>query len=114
MRFVWISALKDLRILRRDPFSVLTWVGIPLCIGLLIHVIFGGSGGQAQPQGVLLVADQDDTFASRMLAGAFGSDALGKMFTVEKGGRGGRARAHRSRGRVGAPDRPQRPCRMRF
>jgi ABC-2 type transport system permease protein len=83
MRFVWISALKDLRILRRDPFSVLTWVCIPLCIGLLIHVVFGGSGGQAQPQGVLLLADQDNTFASRMLAGAFGSDPLGKMLTVE-------------------------------
>ena len=92
MRFVWISALKDLRILRRDPFSVLTWVGIPLCIGLLIHLVFGGSGGQAQPQGVLLVADQDDTFASRMLAGAFGSEPWGrcsrsKRWTRRKGAR---------------------------
>ena len=99
MRFVWISALKDLRILRRDPFSVLTWVCIPLCIGLLINLVFGGSGGEAKPQGVLLVADQDQTIASRMLADAFSGDELGKMFTVEKvEAAAGRARIDRGDG----------------
>jgi ABC-2 type transport system permease protein len=99
MRFVWIAALKDLQIVRRDPFSVLSWVGIPLCIGLLMHLMFGGSGGQAQPQGVLLLADQDNTFTSRMLAGAFGGDPLGKMLTVEKvDAAEGRARIDRGDG----------------
>ncbi len=82
MPFVWTAAVKDLRILRRDPFGVLNWVGIPLCIGLLIRLVFGGGG--AKPQGVLLVADQDKTFASRMLADAFESGPLGEMFKVEK------------------------------
>jgi ABC-type multidrug transport system permease subunit len=81
MRFVWISALKDLRILRREPLSLATWVGIPLCIGLLIHLVFGGG---SQPQGLLLVADQDKTFVSGLLAGAFSADPLGKMLTVER------------------------------
>ncbi|HUA63271.1 MAG TPA: ABC transporter permease [Verrucomicrobiae bacterium] len=81
MRFVWIAALKDLRILRREPFSVATWVGIPLCIGMLIQLIFGGGG--AHPQGVLLVADQDRTIASRFLTNAFGSEELGRMIKVE-------------------------------
>jgi ABC-2 type transport system permease protein len=74
-------------------------VGIPLCIGLLMHLMFGGSGGQAQPQGVLLLADQDNTFTSRMLAGAFGGDPLGKMLTVEKvDAAEGRARIDRGDG----------------
>jgi ABC-type multidrug transport system permease subunit len=97
MRFVCTAALKDLRILRRDPFGVLSWVGIPLCIGLLMRVVFGGGG--AQPQGVLLVADQDKTVASRMLADAFGGEALGKMFTVERvNALEGRARIDRGHG----------------
>ena len=29
MRFVWISALKDLRRLRREPVTMLTWLAIP-------------------------------------------------------------------------------------
>ena len=82
MRFVWISVLKDLRILRRDPFSVATWVGIPLCIGLLVRLVFGGGGGQ--PQGLLLIADQDQSIASRLLISAFDSEQLKKMITVEK------------------------------
>jgi len=99
MRFVWITALKDLRILRRDPFSVLTWMGIPLCIGLLINLVFGGSGGQAKPQGVLLVADQDQSIASSFVANAFSGDGLGKMFTVEKvNAAEGRARIDRGDG----------------
>ncbi len=81
MRFVWAAALKDLRILRREPFSVATWVGIPLCIGILIQLIFGG--GDVRPHGVLLVADQDRTVASRLLTNAFSSEGLGKMITVE-------------------------------
>ena len=99
MRFVWVAALKDLRILRRDPFGVLSWVGIPLCIGLLIHLMFGGSGGQAQPHGVLLVADQDDSFASHAIVSAFTSGALAKVFTVEKvDAAAGRARLDRGDG----------------
>jgi hypothetical protein len=96
MRFVWISALKDLRILRRDPYSVATWVGIPLCVGLLIRLVFGGGG---QPQGLLLVADQDNTVASGFLKGAFNSEELGRMLTVEKvDAAAGRARIDRGDG----------------
>lgn len=98
MRFVWVSALKDLRILRRDPFSVATWVGIPLCIGLLMRLVFGGGGG-AQPQGLLLIADRDQTIVSNLLAGAFSNDPLGKMLIVEKvEERTGRARIDRGDG----------------
>jgi ABC-2 type transport system permease protein len=97
MRFVWIAALKDLRILRRDPFSVITWVGIPLVIGLLIHAVFGG--GDSRPQGLLLVADQDNTIASGLLAGSFSNEAVGNMVTVERvDSRTGRERIDRGDG----------------
>jgi ABC-2 type transport system permease protein len=82
MRFIALSAWKDLRILRRDPFSVVIWMGIPLCIGLLMRLVFGG--GDTRPQGRLLVADQDGTIASSLLTGSFSNDPLGKMLTVEK------------------------------
>jgi ABC-2 type transport system permease protein len=81
MRFVWISALKDLAWLRRDPFSTLTWLAIPFCMGLLIHLVF--SGGQATPQGRLLIADSDGTVASNVLSGQFTREPLSKMFVVE-------------------------------
>lgn len=97
MRFIGIAALKELRCLRRDPFSVLTWMGIPLSIALLIHLIFGG--GQAVPQGRLLVADEDNTIVSNMLTGAFSRDPLGKMLTMEKvDAATGRARIDRGDG----------------
>ena len=82
MRFLWIAARKDLAWLRRDPFSSLSWLGIPLCIGLLIHFVFGG--GEPAPQGRLLIADRDNTIASSLIAGQFSRGPLGRMFVVEK------------------------------
>ena len=81
MRFVWTTFRKDLACLRRDPFSTLTWLCIPCCIGLLVHLVF--SGGQATPQGLLLVADLDRTLASNMLTGQFSREPLSRMFVVE-------------------------------
>jgi ABC-2 type transport system permease protein len=82
MRFLWISTRKHLAALRRDPISVLTWLGIPLCIGVLVHLVF--SGGQATPQGRLLIADQDDTIASNLVSNQFSSGPMAKIFVVEK------------------------------
>lgn len=82
MRFVWISALKDLRRLRRDPVSLAMWIGIPLIIATLLIVIFGR--GESMPQGRLLVADQDDSILSSLLTGGFGRGPLAKMVLIEK------------------------------
>jgi ABC-type multidrug transport system permease subunit len=82
VRFVWISALKDLRRLRREPIALAVWVGIPLFIALLLNLVF--AGGAATPQGRLLVVDEDGSFVSSLLAGAFSQGPLGKMFVVEK------------------------------
>jgi hypothetical protein len=57
MRFVFSSALKDLRRIRRDPVTLLTWLGIPLFIAVILVVIFGR--GDARPNGKLLMVDED-------------------------------------------------------
>jgi ABC-type multidrug transport system permease subunit len=81
MRFVWLSAAKELTRLRRDPLSLLIPIGIPLIMAVLMNAMFGG--GNATPQGRLLVADEDNTIASSVLTGAFGRDPLRKMVHVE-------------------------------
>lgn len=81
MRFIWISALKDLRRLRREPVAVLTWLAIPSFISIILTLVFGPGG--AQPHGTLLIADQDHSIGANMLTNAFSQGALGKMLTVE-------------------------------
>ena len=81
MRFLWAAARKDFCRVRRDPFSLATSVGIPLVLVTLVTLVF--SGGQAAPQGRLLVADEDGTLLSQVLTGAFTRDPLSKMFVME-------------------------------
>jgi ABC-2 type transport system permease protein len=81
VRFLWISTVKDLRRLRRDPISIGMWIAIPLVLAVLMNLVFGG--GEATPQGLLLVQDEDKTFASNMLTGAFRSGPLAKMLLLE-------------------------------
>jgi ABC-2 type transport system permease protein len=82
MRFIWTSALKDLRRLRREPVTLLTWLGIPTFVAVILTVIFGP--GEARPHGTLLIVDDDSGFGSTLITGAFGQGPLGKMITVEK------------------------------
>src|SRR6267154_74555 len=82
MRFLWISAVKDLLRLRREPVTLLTWVGVPSLVAILLVVIFGR--GEARPHGTLLIADEDRGIGAMLLAGAFSQGPLGTMITVEK------------------------------
>jgi ABC-type multidrug transport system permease subunit len=81
MRFLWTAVRKDLGRLRRDPLSLATSLGMPLVLVALITLVFGG--GQAAPQGRLLVADEDGTLLSQALTGAFTREPLSKMFVME-------------------------------
>ena len=82
MRFVFTSAVKDLRRIRRDPVMLLTWLGIPTLIALLLVVIFGR--GDANPNGKLLIVDEDRGIGATLLAGAFSQGALDEVVRVEK------------------------------
>jgi len=83
MRFIWISVVKDLRRWRRDPFTLAVWLAIPLALAVLMNVVFGG-GGKPAPRGVLLIDDEDNTFASRVVSGVFHRDPLDQMLTLER------------------------------
>jgi ABC-type multidrug transport system permease subunit len=85
MGFLLTAVLKDLRRLRRDPLAIATWLGIPLVLVILITSVF--SGGQATPQGRLLLADEDKTFLSQALTAAFSREPLSKMLVMETTGR---------------------------
>lgn len=94
MRFLWTAVRKDLGRLRRDPLSLATSIGIPLILVALVSLVF--SGGQASPQGRLLVADEDASFLSQVLTAAFNREPLSKMLVVETTGReDGRRRMNR-------------------
>lgn len=83
VRFFLASAAKDLRRRLADPAALLIWVGIPLTIGVLMSLI---GGGGAPPTAHVLVADEDGTFLSGLVAGAGGSDALGDVLEMEEVG----------------------------
>jgi ABC-type multidrug transport system permease subunit len=94
MRFLWAAVSKDLSRLRRDPLSLATSLGIPLVLVTLVTLIF--SGGQATPQGRLLIADEDGTVLSQTLTSAFTREPLSKMFLMETTARDeGRSRMDR-------------------
>ncbi|MBI1791923.1 MAG: ABC transporter permease [Acidobacteria bacterium] len=82
MRFVWISALKDLRRLRRDPMALAMWLALPVFVAVTMNFVFGRQA--AAPQGRLLVADRDGSFLSGALPGMFNQGPLSRMVLVEK------------------------------
>lgn len=95
MRFVWSSALKDLRRQLRDPVALLFWAGVPALIAVLIVLAFGGREARA-PRVELLVADEDSSFVSRLLIGSFGQTQLFDVIPTNRAT--GRRRLDRGRG----------------
>jgi len=82
MRFLWICALKDLRRLRRDPVTILTWLAIPTFLVIILTLVFGPKG--AQPHGTLLIADQDGGMGATFLTRTFTQGSFVKILTIEK------------------------------
>ena len=72
MRFLVTCARKDLRRRIADPVSLIIWLAIPLFIGGLMSLIFGGGDG-APPRARVLLVDEDASLIGRLLAGAAGS-----------------------------------------
>ncbi len=80
MRFLLSAARKDLLRIRNDWPALLLWIGIPLMVGGLLVLVFGGD---ASPQAKLLVADSDGTLAGRLLIGGFQQGPLADLVVVE-------------------------------
>ena len=82
MSFVVASFRKDISRWRRDWLSMLIWLAMPFTIGGLMTAMVDG-GDDGGPLGELLIADQDDTILSGLIAGAFAQEQLGDMFSVQ-------------------------------
>ena len=80
MGFVLATARKDLLRLRRDWPSLLLWIGIPLLVGGILVLMFGGD---ASPRARLLVADEDESIVGRLVTGGFSQGPLAEIVDVE-------------------------------
>ncbi len=82
MNFLVASVRKDLARWMQDRAAMLLWLGIPFLIGgLLTSMMDGGGSG---PTGTLLIADEDESFISGAIVGAFSQEQLGDLFIVEQ------------------------------
>ena len=79
MAFFLASVLKDLRGWRRDPASLLIWLGLPLFVGGLVTGLMEGG---AQPTGTLLVSDRDGSLVSQAVPRALDA-GLGELLEVQ-------------------------------
>ena len=82
MSFLIASLKKDLARWRQDKTALLIWLGIPFLIGGLITSMI--DSGDGTPTGVLLIADQDESLLSGLVAGAYSQEQLGNLIVVEK------------------------------
>jgi ABC-2 type transport system permease protein len=80
VRFLLSAARKDLLRIRNDWPALILWIGIPLMVGGLLVLVFGGD---ASPQARLLVADSDGSLAGRLLTGGFQQGPLADLVVVE-------------------------------
>jgi ABC-type Na+ efflux pump permease subunit len=81
MRFALSSFKKDIARLSRDKVSTLIWILVPLLVGGLVTTLMGSD---VKPHGVLLMVDQDESFLSELIAGAYTAGELGELISVEK------------------------------
>ena len=81
MRFLLISAAKDLRRRLADLPGLAVWLGIPIVIGTLMTLAFGGDN--AVPKAHVLLADEDDSLLGRLAAGASSGEG-GNYLDIER------------------------------
>lgn len=80
--FFLVSARKDFRRRLADPLALISWLGIPLVIGLLLSLVMGGGDG-VTPRAKLLLVDHDESFVSQGLVGMASSGGAESMIEVE-------------------------------
>lgn len=68
--FIATTVLKDLRRRLRDPAAFAIWLGMPLALGGMIGLAFGGFGGGGTPTAEIWVVDEDESTLSGMLVAA--------------------------------------------
>lgn len=81
MSFALSSFHKDIARWRRDWVATLIWISIPVMVGGLVTTLMGSD---VRPSGQLLLVDEDETFFSELIVGAYTAGELGEFITVEK------------------------------
>jgi len=66
---------KDLRMLFADPWALLLSLSIPLVLGGLMSLAFGGAG-DVQPEATVYLADEDGSLISELLVNALASEGV--------------------------------------
>ncbi len=82
MSFLLISARKDLKRRFADPVALLIWIGLPVMLGTMMSLLFGGDG--APPTAHLLVVNQDNSVISNFFVGALGQGQMDEFLSVEE------------------------------
>ena len=80
-RFLWQSALKDIKRQIHDPLAIAMWIGIPVAIATLVYLAFGRT--DAPPRAQLLVVNQDDSAVSQLFLGALNRVPVFDVATVK-------------------------------
>jgi ABC-2 type transport system permease protein len=81
MSFALTSFKKDIVRWRQDYMATLIWISIPLMIGGLITILMCSN---VTPHGTMLLVDEDETFLSELIVGAYSAGELGELISVEK------------------------------
>jgi ABC-type multidrug transport system permease subunit len=81
VRFVVVTALKDVRRRLADPAALVFWLGIPVVVGSMIALLQGDGGA---PKAHLLVADLDGSFVSGLVTGAGGQEGAAQFMKIEQ------------------------------
>ncbi len=68
MRFLLVSAVKDLKRRLADRAGLALWLGVPLSIGVFMGLAFGRQA--PAPKARVLLADEDNSVLGRLAAGA--------------------------------------------
>ncbi len=82
MRFLLISARKDLRRRFADPIALIIWIGLPVMLGTMMSLLFGDDG--QPPTAHVLVVNQDDSLIGNLLVGALGQGGMDAFLSVEE------------------------------
>src|SRR5690242_8022044 len=82
MRFFRLCVVKDLRLYRRNPTSLVLWFLLPFVIAGLIGLVFGRGGGR--PHGLLLMDDEDRGIAGAFLRESISRSSLGVMLAIQR------------------------------
>ena len=65
---LFASVQKDIKWRLSDPVALVMWIGIPVLIGGMMGLVFGGGNPAVKVK--LLLADQDDNFITEAISSA--------------------------------------------